>query len=73
MCGILIKGTSEFIYKTEMAISGQGGGVNQEIGTDIYIYKTNKDVLYSGGNYTQYSIMAYMGKESQYGYMYMHN
>ena len=41
-----------------------------EIGMDIYtllyIKKiTNKDLLYSTGNSTQYSVMVYMGKESK--------
>ena len=38
-------------------------------GIDTYIllyieYITNKDLLCSTGNSTQYSVMAYMGKES---------
>ena len=45
------------------------GGINWEIGVDIntllYIKQiTNKDLLYSRGNSTQYSVMVYMGKES---------
>ena len=45
----------------------RGGGINWEIGIDIYtlLYiksKTNKDLLYSTGNSTQYSVMTYMGK-----------
>ena len=49
---------------------GQGrGGVNWEIEIDVYIlvyikWITNKDLLYTTGNSTQYSVMAYMGKES---------
>ena len=44
--------------------------MNWEIGIDIstllYIkQKTNKNLLYSTGNSTQYSVMAYMGKESK--------
>ena len=47
----------------------EGGGINWEIGIDIhtllYIKQImNKDLLYSKGNSTQYSIMAYMQKES---------
>ena len=35
---------------------------------------TNKDLLSSTGNSTQYSVMGYMGKESKTsGYMYMYN
>ena len=41
-----------------------------EIGIDIYTlihikWITNKNLLYSTGNSTQYSVMAYMGKESK--------
>ena len=47
-----------------------GGGINWEIGIDIYRQLhikqiTNKDLLYSTGNSAQYSVMAYMGKESK--------
>ena len=47
-----------------------GGGINWEIGTDIYTllyikWISNKDLLYSPGNSTQYSVMAYMGKGSK--------
>ena len=47
-----------------------GGGINWEIGIDIntllHIKQiTNKDLLYSTGNSIQYSVMAYMGKESK--------
>ena len=49
---------------------GKGGGINWEIGIDIYTLLyikqiTNKDLLYSTGNSTQYSVMTYMGKESK--------
>ena len=61
-------------------MGGRRGGLNWEAGTDIYTLLyikqiTNKDVLYSTGYSTQYSIMAYMGKESKKksGYMYMYN
>ena len=56
-----------------------GGGINWEIGTDtyplLYIKQiTNKDLLYSPGNSTQYSVMAYMEKNpKKSGYMYMYN
>ena len=48
---------------------GGGGVMNWEFGIDIYTvlyikYITNKD-LYSTGNSTEYSVMAYMGKESK--------
>ena len=34
---------------------------------------TNKNLLYSTGNSTQYSVMTYMGKESKSVYMSMYN
>ena len=72
-------GTNELIYKTESQMQKtnlgyQGGkrgiGINWEIGIDTYTLLyikqvTNKDLLYSTGNSTQYSVMAYMGKESK--------
>ena len=46
------------------------GGLNWVIGTDIYTLPyikqiINKDLLYSTGKSTQYSVMTYMGKESK--------
>ena len=32
----------------------------------------NKDLLYSTGNYTQYSVKNYMGKESEREWIYVH-
>ena len=73
-------GTDELIYKSEIESQMQqtnmimreemGKGVNWDIGTDIYTLPyikqiTNKDLLYSIGNYSQYSVMTYMGKESK--------
>ena len=70
-------GTNEPIYKIEIESQmyksilqsprGKGGGVNWEIGIDIYTLLyiqqiTNKDLLFSTGNSTQYSVMAYVGK-----------
>ena len=48
---------------------GNGRRINWEFEIDIhtilYIKQiTNKDLLYSTGSSTQYSIMTYMGKES---------
>ena len=45
-------------------------GINQEFGinkyTLLYIkYITNKDVLYSTGNYPQYFVLTYKGKEPE--------
>jgi len=52
-----------------MGLGGKRGGINWETGivtyTLLYIKKiTNMDLLYSKGYSTQYSVMAYMGKES---------
>ena len=60
---------------------GKGrGGINWKTGIDTYTLlhikqMTNKDLLYSTGNSTQYSVMACMGKESKKksGYMCMYN
>ena len=55
------------------------GEINWETGTDIctllYIKQiTNKDLLYSTGNSTQYSVMTYMGKnlKKEWIYIYIH-
>ena len=48
---------------------GEGvGGINWKVGIDMYtlLYikqKTNKDLLYSTGNYVQYPIINHNGKE----------
>ena len=47
-----------------------GGWINQEFGINIYILLyikqiTNKDLLYSTGNYTQYFVINYKRKESE--------
>ena len=54
-----------------------GGGINQEFGNNIYIYTllvikyiNNKDLQYNTGNYTQYFVITYLGKESGNEYMY---
>ena len=55
--------------------------MNLEIGTDIYTVLyinqiTNKNLLYTTGNATQYSVMAYMGKtllQKKSGYICMYN
>ena len=54
-----------------------GEGINWEIGIDIhtllYIKQlTKKDLLYSTGNSTQYSVMTYMGKESNKEWIYVY-
>ena len=61
------------MQKTNLWLPGGGGRrgwTNWEIGIDIYTLQyikqiTNKDLLYSTGNSTQYSVMAYMGKDSR--------
>ena len=77
-CGVFKKGTNELICKSEIEVqmqktnlwlaAGRGGEINWEVGMDIYrlLYIkqiTNKNLLYSTENSTQYSAMAYMGKE----------
>ena len=80
--------TNELIYKTEKDSQTQktnlwlprgrlGGGINQEIGIHIYILLyvkqiLNKDLLYSTGNSTQYSVITYMGKESEKEQIYVY-
>ena len=52
-----------------MVIKGEKKGVNQEFGINIctlpYIKQVNKDQLYRTGNYIQYHVIAYNGKESE--------
>ena len=85
--GIQKSGTNELIYKTEIESQIQktnlwlpgckgGGGINWEIGIDIYALLyikqiTNKDLLYSTGKSTYYSIMTYMGKELKKDWIYV--
>ena len=63
------------MYKTNIRLPmGKEGGINWEIGIDIYTLLyikqiTNKDLLHSTGNSTQNSVLTYMGKESKSGYM----
>ena len=50
--------------------SGGCGGIDWEFGINIYTlpclrHITNKDLLYSTGNSAQYSVITYMGKESE--------
>ena len=61
-----------------MVTRGERGlGINWEIGIDIYTLLyikliTNKDLLYSTGNSIQYSVMTYMGKESNKEWIYVY-
>ena len=57
-------------YNYEPNILLPRGGINWEIGIDIYTllyikYITNKNLLYSTGKSTQYSVMTYIGTESK--------
>ena len=54
----------------------RGEGINWEIGVDIYTllyikYITNKKLLYSTGNSTQYSVMTYTETESKKEWVYV--
>ena len=55
----------------------RGEGIHWEIGINIYILlyikeMTNKNLLYSTGNSTQYSVMLYMGIESKKEWIYVY-
>ena len=58
------------------AEKGVGGGINQETGINIYIplcvTQINKDLLYSIGNYIQYLVINYKGKESEKEQIYVY-
>ena len=47
------------------------GDWDWHIYTTIYKIGNNKDLLYSTGNSTQYSVMTYMGKESKKEWIYV--
>ena len=56
---------------------GKRGGINWEIGIDIYTLLyikqiTNKNLLYSTGNSTQYSVMTYMRIEPKKEWIYVY-
>ena len=81
--------TNELIYKTETDSQTQKtevwlpkgiarGAKNQEFGinryTLLYIKQVNNNELrYSTGNYTQYLVITYNGKESENIYIHMYN
>ena len=55
-----------------------GEGINWAFGTNIYILpyiqQVNiKDLLYSTGNYTQYLVIDYNGKNQKHTYIHMYN
>ena len=57
------------MLKINLWSSRKKGGINGEIGFDIYLlicikYVINKESLCNTGNHTQYFTMVYMGKES---------
>ena len=67
---LFTKQTDSQTEKTDLWLTWKGGwGVinQQEFGinsyTHYYIYKINKDLLYSTGNYIQYLVITYNGKE----------
>ena len=69
MCNLTYD-TNELIYKTEVN-SYQEFGINRYI--PLYIKQVNnKDVLYSTGNYMQYLLITYNGKESEKEKIYMY-
>ena len=57
--------------ENKLMVTGEGAvRTHRKVGIDTYTLLyitqiTNKDLLYSTGNSTQYSIMAYIGKESK--------
>ena len=47
-----------------------GGGIQREVGIDMYTllyveWMSNNDLLYSTGKCTQWSVVTYLGKESE--------
>ena len=65
--------------KLTVTKGGSGGGMNWEIGSDIYTLLilcikqiTNQNLLYSTGNYTQYLVIIYKGKESGKEYIHIY-
>ena len=79
--------TSELIHKAEtdsqtqktnIVTKGEGGRINQEKGISryklLYIKEIdNKALLHSTGNYSQYLLLIYNGKDSEKEYIYMYN
>ena len=56
---------------------GRWGGINWEFGINRYtlLYMkqiNNKNLLYSTGNYIQYLVITYKGKESEKEYIFMY-
>ena len=68
---------TDFKNKLMVTRDGRGGGINWEMGIDIYIplyikQITHKGLLYGTGNSTQYSVMTCMGKESEKEQIYVY-
>ena len=76
----LKKITNALTYKTERDSQktnlwlsqwkGRGAGINQEVGINVYTLLyitqiTNKDLLFSSGNYTQHFVITYKGNNLQ--------
>ena len=64
------------VENTLMVTREEEGEGNQEIEINIYTLPyikqiTNKDLLYSTGNATQYSTMTYMGKQPKKEWIYV--
>ena len=60
-----------------MVTKWKEGGINQEFGINRYtpLYTkqiNNKDLLYNTGNYIQYLLIPYNGKESEKAYLCMY-
>ena len=68
------------MQKTNLWLPGDKelrGKINWEVAIDTYtlLYKkqiTNQKLLYSTGNSTQYSALAYMGKKNKKEWIYVH-
>ena len=74
---VLIIWVQSHFYRQSNRNIWERGGTNWEIRMDIYTllsikYITNKDLLYSTGNSTQYSVMTYIGKESKKEWIYVY-
>ena len=60
-----------------MVTKGEMRGLNQQFGVNIYVLLyikqvTNKDLLHGTGKSTQFSVITYMGKESEKQLIYMY-
>ena len=60
-----------------VAVGGGGRWINEEVGINTYTLPyvkqiINKDLLYSTRNSTQYSVITYMGKESEKEWIYVY-